>query len=128
MIKNSIRQFLGITSLIPLSLLATKAFAADFNVDNAPGIDLSLDGVKNLVNGLACWFVDIALTLMVVAVVFYGVKFLIAQGDPGKIGDARKGLGWAVVGIVVILGAYTIIQSIGSFVTQSAYHFDLLSC
>ena len=70
----------------------------------------------NIIKGLACWIVNAALILIVVAVVFYGIQFLISRGDPGKVGDARKALTWGVVGIIVILGAYTIIATVGYYI------------
>ena len=93
-----------------------RAEGAGSNLDNAPGINLSIDGLMNIIKGLACWIVNAALILIVVAVVFYGIQFLISRGDPGKVGDARKALTWGVVGIIVILGAYTIIATVGYYV------------
>ncbi len=95
------------------------------NLDNAPGIDLTLEKLMNLINGLACWIADVALVLIVIAVVYFGVMFLISQGDPGKVGNARKALSWGVVGIIVILGTYTIIASVGSAITGSDFTFTL---
>lgn len=110
-----------------MSLFFYQALAAN-GLDGAPGIDLTVDKLKDIITGLACWFIDIALILIVVAVVFYGIKFLISQGDPGKIGDAKKGLGWAIVGIIVILGTYTIIASVGNFITEGNFEFNILDC
>jgi len=93
-----------------------RAEGAGSNLDNAPGINLSIDGLMNIIKGLACWIVNAALILIVVAVVFYGIQFLISRGDPGKVGDARKALTWGVVGIIVILGAYTIIATVGYYI------------
>ncbi len=95
------------------------------NLSGAPGIDLTLDKLLNIINGLACWLTDFALILIVVAIVFFGVKFLISQGDPGKIGDARKGLTWAVVGTLVILGTYTIIATVTNAINSDAVSFTL---
>ena len=103
-------------AIIGLILSANEARAASpgASLGGAPGINLTLAGVINIFRGLACWIVNIALILIVVAVVFYGIKFLISQGDPGKVGEARKGLGWGIVGILIILGTYTIIASVAN--------------
>ena len=104
-----------ILSLV-LSVSEARAASSVSSLDGAPGIDLTLDKLKDLITGLACWLVDIALVLIVLAVVFYGVQFLISQGDPTKVGNARKGLTWGVVGIAVILGTYTIIATVAYYI------------
>jgi|SRR3989344_1249445 len=95
---------------------------------NAPGIDLTLTKLTTLINRLACWITDVALILIVVAVIYYGIMFLISRGDPTKVTNARKALGWGVVGILVILGAYTIIASVGNAIQGSGFSFPTLNC
>ena len=105
---------------------AAKAQRTDLS--GVKGIDLTVDKVKNIITGLACWLIDIALVLMVIAVVFYGIKFLLSQGDSSRIIDARKGLLWAIVGVAIILGTYTIIASVGNFITEGKFKFNILNC
>lgn len=109
-------------------LFFNEAKAQRTDLSGVPGIDLNIDKVKKIITGLACWLIDIALVLMVIAVVFYGIKFLLSQGDTGKITDARKGLLWAIVGVAVILGAYTIIASVGNFISEGSFEFNILDC
>lgn len=109
-------------------LFFNEAKAQGADLSGVRGIDLTVDKIKNIITGLACWLIDIALVLMVIAVVFYGIKFLLSQGDSGKITDARKGLLWAIVGVAVILGTYTIIASVGNFISEGSYRFNILNC
>lgn len=95
------------------------------NLDSPPEVNLTVDNLTALIKRLACWITDFALILIVVAVIYYGVMFLVSRGDPGKVGNARKALGWGVVGILVILGTYTIIASVGSAITGSDFTFTL---
>lgn len=98
------------------------------DLSNAPGIDLTLDRVVEIIEGLACWIANVALILVVIAIVYYGIMFLISRGDPTKVTNARKALGWGLVGVLIILGTYTIIASIGNFVTEGAYSLTPLNC
>ena len=79
------------------------------------GIDLTIQSVFGIITGLACWFTDFALVLIVVYVVIYGVKFMMAQGDPTKYGKAKVSLKWGLLGILIILGTYTIIFTVADF-------------
>lgn len=57
----------------------------------------------------------IFLGIVVIMFIFAGLKFLTAQGDPGKVGEARKALMWAVIGVAVGILAFSaegIIKSI----------------
>ena len=98
------------------------------SLDNSPGIDLTIEGLKEIIVGLACWFSSVALILIVIAVIFYGAMFLVSRGDPTKVGNARKALTWGIVGIIVILGTYTIIGSVQYAVTGSEDFEFVLQC
>lgn len=80
----------------------------------APGINLTIQDVLGILTDLACWISRVALVVMVIAIVYYGVKFMMAQGDPTKLIEARKSFLWGLVGILVILGTYTIIATVAN--------------
>jgi len=46
----------------------------------------------------------------VIIIVIQGVKFVTSQGDPQKSGDARKGIIYAIVGLVVALSAELVVR------------------
>jgi len=87
---------------------------ASSHLTNQPGIDFSIQDIVGIITGLACWFTRVALILIVVFVIFYGIKFMTAQGDPTKLGEAKKSFLWGLVGILVILGTYTIIATVAN--------------
>ena|SRR3989344_139765 len=78
------------------------------------GIDLTIQSVFGIITGLACWFTRFATILMVVMIVFYGIKFMTSQGNPAKFEEAKKSFTWALVGVLVILGTYTIIATVAN--------------
>jgi hypothetical protein len=86
---------------------------------NYKGPNITIQGVFNLFNSLVCYFVQIVLVFMVIALIWAGVKYLKSQGAGPAVSDANKNLKWVIVGIAVVLGTYTIIASIASFVGSS---------
>lgn len=80
------------------------------------GVDLTIQSVFGIITGLTCWFTRFALILMVAMIVFYGIKFMTSQGNPGKLDEAKKSFNWALVGVLVILGTYTIIATVANAV------------
>ena len=109
-------------------LLGKSALASNHLTDQ-PGINLTIQDVLGIITGLACWISRVALVFIVVAVVYFGVKFLTAQGDPTKLGDAKKSFLWGLVGILVILGTYTIIVTVAYSLGVTEYsRFMPLNC
>ena len=97
-------------------LMWTLGVPANAQQGEYQGVDLTIQSVFGIITGLACWFTRFALVLMVVMIVFYGIKFMTSQGNPTKFGEAKTSFVWALVGVLVILGAYTIIATVANFV------------
>ena len=62
----------------------------------------------NLVN----WALILAGTTAVFFIIFSGVKFITSGGDPKQVEGARKTATWAIVGLVIILFSFGIINVI----------------
>lgn len=108
-------------------LFSGPVFASQHLTDQ-PGINLTIQDVMGIITGLACWITRVALVFIVVAVIYYGVRFMTAQGDPAKLTDARKSFLWGLVGIAVILGTYTIIATVANALGADYTLFIPLSC
>ena len=93
------------------NLVFTVAVAAE---DGYQGVDLTIQSVFGIITGLVCWFSQFALVLIVVYIVIYGVKFMMAQGNQTKYDEAKKSFTWGLVGVLVILGTYTIIATVAN--------------
>ncbi|QQR65381.1 hypothetical protein IPH92_02270 [Candidatus Kaiserbacteria bacterium] len=53
-----------------------------------------------------------ALPLIILYIMYAGYLFVTAQGNPGKVTEARTALLWAVVGGVIVLAAKIIVDVI----------------
>lgn len=101
------------------SLAAPAGNSADLS--GSPGRDITFDTVLNIIRGFSCYVAQVAGILFIGAILFYGVLMVVSQGNPEKFGAAKKGLGWAIVGGLVIVGVYVIISTVASAVGDSAY-------
>ena len=110
--------------IIALAVLSARSVLAE---TAAPGIDLTIQDVLRILTGLACWFANVALILIVVAVIYYGIKFLTAKGDPAKLTKAKESFLWGLVGVAVVIGTYTIIATVANAL-DGDYSFIQLSC
>lgn len=62
--------------------------------------------------------VVIALPIIVLFFVIAGFQFISAQGNPGKLDEARKNFMWVVIGALLILGAWVLATLIAGTVAQ----------
>ena len=81
----------------------------------SPGSSLTIQGVYAIILGLACWLKQIAMFIVVVALLVYGLMFLWAQGNPTAFGAAKTAFGWGILGAMIVIGSYTIIATVASF-------------
>lgn len=62
----------------------------------------TLQQVLNIVFGVSA---SIALLLIVIS----GFRYIVANGDPNSTASAKRGILYAVVGLVVVMAAYSIV-------------------
>ena len=116
-------SIVGITAVGMMHATAFAAGASAFNTDNSQihvGGDNSFSSapaaldLKTFIANFGSQILDIALLLIaIVAVlylVFYGYQYITAGGDPEKAKKARSGIINAIIGIIVVALAFTIVH------------------
>lgn len=71
--------------------------------------------VKKIINNaldIVVWPVFIG--AVVIMFIWAGILFATAQGDPSKIGTAKKAVTWAVIGAIVGIGAFSLVGLVTS--------------
>ena len=66
------------------------------------------------------WIFAFALVLAVAVLVFVGVTFMTARGDEQQLTTAKRYLGWALVGVAVVVLAKTLVAVVGTLVGVTA--------
>jgi len=79
-------------------------------------IDISnIQGVNNIelaqfVVDIINWIIGLAAVLSVIMIISSGFQYIFSFGDPKKIGKATSSLIFAIIGLVIVFLAPTIIQ------------------
>ncbi len=76
---------------------------------------LAAQDLAELLQIIQTWLTYLAIPIAVMVIVISGIWMMASGGDPGKFGQARKMLVWAVIGLAVILigeGFLKLIESI----------------
>jgi len=96
----------SIASLFPV--FTAKAFADDA----PPQLDLSQWGAK--LDVVIANILNVLIIVAVVMVMYAGIMYMFAAGDPGKIKQAQGTITWAVIGLVFVV----VIKAIMLLVTE----------
>lgn len=124
MVNIKIAVLCGLVMLSVLSVLVLPAplLAVNCNTNEqcvgVAGTPLCSRGVcvsatqwfQNLITNILNMIVwPIFIGLAIIMFVWAGILFLSANGDPGKIGEAKKAAIWGVIGVIVGLMGYVMV-------------------
>ncbi len=77
-------------------------------LENPLKVNTIQDAIKYFVNAL----IRIAIPFIVVFFIWSGLQFILAQGNPDKLGKAKKTFLYTIIGTLLILGAWAITNAI----------------
>ena len=97
-IKKAIFGGIGVVSAF-FSIGSSKVIAA--TLENP----LQVGSITELLSAVLDIIAQIALPIVVLAIIYTGFLFVKAQGNEEKLAEAKKALLWTVVGAIVLLGA-----------------------
>lgn len=69
---------------------------------------------------LVNFFLGIISVVCLLFLVFNGYRYALARGEDSQISQAKKGITYAVIGLILVLAAYTIVATVLNFGAQSA--------
>lgn len=105
-------------SLIPNAYAACSNFTDCLQGVNVPGLDTKFasNGSWNFVSTLVGLIIPIALgiggMLTVIFIIISGIQFITSGGDPKGASAAKDRLVYAVIGFIILILAYAILQII----------------
>lgn len=116
-LRRRLRTILSCTPGFLLLFLAAVANAAEPPTLGNP-LQNAYDSIPQFIAGVLQVVVMVAMPIIVLFFVWAGFLFIKAQGNPGKLDEAKKNLMYAVIGAILILGAWVIATLIAGTVTE----------
>jgi hypothetical protein len=96
------------------------------------GIDCNAQGFCGIVQvflNIISFGISLAFfVLMPIFLTWGGVVILMSQGNPGKMSEGKKILTGTLVGALIALGGYLILQTLGSFLNLNFLDISALRC
>jgi len=115
--KTQILFLLSLIAFSPCLVLATNGESTD-GPSPYPTEAWSLQDIVDLVGTLRDFVLVVGIILVVIFLVWSGITFLGAQGNPEKIQQAKTRFIWTLVGAAVILATFAILATIKGFIAQ----------
>ena len=106
------KLFKNLLFLFPI-LLALPVYAED-GPPTLTGGDISLGSIAETV---ITYLFPLAGLLAVIFIIQGGYMWIISAGDPSKVKQAQGTLTWAVIGLIVILVIFSVLQAILKFMS-----------
>lgn len=69
---------------------------------------INIDNILDLITKILEIMMQIGLPVIAIALVYVGLKYVMAQGNPAEIKKAHEAFLWVVIGAAIVLGAIVI--------------------
>lgn len=77
----------------------------------------TLDDIVEMGANVANFFMEISGALFFLTFIYGGGMYLFSFGDKGRVEKGKKAMTGAAIGIVIVMGAWTIVRTIGQSIT-----------
>jgi len=112
--RKTFAKMVGLAALaLPTSVLAGTT-STGLGADYVPDRISSRVDAENFFAQIINWFLGFIGLIAVVMFIYGGVLYLTAGGNDEQTGKAKKAMLYAVIGIVIVLLAYTIVGALTS--------------
>lgn len=90
---------------------------------------VTMDCIAPLFANLIYWLIILSGTVAVFLILFGGIKFLTSSGDQQKVESAKKTITWAIIGLVVVLLSFMIVNIVADITGVNCISkFGFTSC
>ena len=117
------RHLAFISVIVPLFFLTIANLSTVFGATNTTAgklpNPLTTDSVQGVLYLIADIGTYIGVIVAVLAIIYVGFKFVVAQGNPEKISEAKMFLLYVVIGVAILIGARAIIDIIKNTLTSA---------
>ena len=113
----------GVTGIMFMAIFAVKsvwAATTSISCETIAGVciptstGLSTAAVSTILSNVASWILGIFTTVTIIAFVISGAQYLLAAGEEKVLETAKRNMKYSIVGVIVGLSGFIIIQAISA--------------
>ncbi|HLN19411.1 MAG TPA: hypothetical protein VK255_04565, partial [Patescibacteria group bacterium] len=83
----------------------------------------SSSGIAGILSNLLIWLLSIFGGIAIISFIVSGVQYFLAAGDEKMMQSAKRNATFSIIGVVVALSAYVVIQAIDTLLRGSSTIF-----
>jgi len=87
------------------------------------GLPNPTGGISGIAKNVLNWMLGIFTTIAIIAFVISGLQYLTSTGDEDQLAIAKRNAKWSMVGVLVGLSGYVILQAVQAALTASSSSF-----
>lgn len=116
-----IASFVVLTTILTVPAIALGQWQSGINNAQSSGVPEGrvIDIIKNIMN----WLLGILGFLGIIGFVISGILYLVSAGDDDGIKRAKSAMVYSIIGVVVALVGFVIIQAVDSLLRASGTSF-----
>lgn len=86
--------------------------AADVVMNNPS----AYNSIQEVVGGVSNWILSVAAAITILFLIIGGIYYITAAGDEKQMGEGKKIINYAVIGLVIILISYSLVLTINEII------------
>ena len=106
--------------LLSIIIFPVKTFAQWAPAGVNAEAQLPSGTITSIVISLMNWLLALVGIIGIIGFVIAGIIYLTSAGDDNRIGTAKKAMTWSIVGVIVALIGYVIIQAVDAWLDGSS--------
>lgn len=84
-------------------LIGVHAFGQTTTVDFEVPNPIQQTNLTDLLGAIASWVFIISIPIVVIIIIYAGLKFIMARGNEQAVSSAKNTLKWALIGLAIVL-------------------------
>lgn len=100
----------------------SRAADSSISIPSQAG-DLPRESIKNILSNGVEWLLGIFGIVSLIAFVVSGIMYLVSSGDDGAMQKAKRAMTYSIIGVIVGLSAFLIIQAVNNMLSVSGSRF-----
>jgi hypothetical protein len=122
--KNMKQKILYLFSLVIAQFIfANFALAQMLQIPSNTGLPDPASGIKGVIANLLNWLLGIVGIVAIIAFVISGFQYFMSAGDEKTAAAAKRNMTYSVIGIVVALSGFIVIQAVDSALGMKSSFF-----
>lgn len=118
--KKTIIRFISIIFLMIVPFIATAQLTSFDDLATRTDLPVAYD-LSDVIVGFMEWLLRIVGAIGIIGFVISGILYFTAAGDSNQIEKAKNAMTYSIIGVVVALIGYVIIQSVDAMLRNSFF-------